>query len=98
MAFFDRFSEAIHEVMVVPRSAPMAKAMAVCHGRMPEAPRPITMPMVADEEWIMAVISDAISAQVMTPKMLEESRPSSTFITWGMFLSGLRPPVIRFRP
>ena len=50
LAFLDRFSEAIHDVMVVPRSAPMANAIAVFYSRTPAAPNPMTMPMVADEE------------------------------------------------
>ena len=84
MAFLDRFSEAIHEVMVVPRSAPIAKAIAVCQGRTPAAPRPMTMPMVADEEWIIAVISAAMSAQETTPTNVEESRPEMIAITSGI--------------
>ena len=75
MAFLERFSEAIHEVMVVPRSAPIAKAIAVCQGSTPDAPRPMTMPIVAEEEWISAVISAAISAQETTPTKVEASRP-----------------------
>ncbi|MNL74962.1 hypothetical protein D3C87_2006820 [compost metagenome] len=63
MAFFERLSEAIHEVMVVPRSAPSEKATAVFQSRMPAAPRPMTMPIVAEEEWIMAVMPAAISTQ-----------------------------------
>ena len=63
MAFFDRLSEAIHEVMVVPRSAPSEKATAVCQSSTPAAPRPMTMPMVAEEEWIIAVMNAAISTQ-----------------------------------
>ena len=63
MAFFDRLSEAIQEVMVVPRSAPSEKATAVCQSSTPAAPRPMTMPIVADDEWIMAVITAAISTQ-----------------------------------
>ena len=61
MAFFERLREAIHEVIVVPRSAPSEKATAVVQSRMPAAPRPITMPIVADDEWIIAVTPAAIS-------------------------------------
>ena len=63
MAFFDRLSDAIHDVMVVPRSAPSEKATAVCQSSTPAAPRPMTMPIVADEEWIIAVMKAAISTQ-----------------------------------
>ena len=63
MAFFDRLSEAIHDVIVVPRSAPSEKATAVCQPSTPAAPSPITMPIVADDEWIIAVMSAAIRTQ-----------------------------------
>ena len=46
--------------MVVPRSAPNEKATAVCQSSTPAAPRPMTMPIVADEEWINAVMKAAI--------------------------------------
>ena len=98
MALFDRLSEAIHEVTVVPRSAPMANAMAVCHSRIPDAPSPMTMPMVAEDEWIIAVMSAAMRAQETTPKKVEESRPDMTSMTAGRLRSGLRPPVIRLMP
>ena len=41
---------------MVPRSAPSEKATAVCQSSMPAAPRPMTMPIVAEEEWIIAVM------------------------------------------
>ncbi len=84
--------------MVVPRSAPIANAMAVCHSRTPEAPRPMTMPMVAEDEWIIAVMRAAIRAHDTTPMNVVESRDDSTSITAGILRSGLRPPVMRLRP
>ena len=63
MAFFDRLREAIHDVIVVPRSAPSEKATAVCQSSTPAAPSPMTMPIVADEEWIIVVMSAAMRTQ-----------------------------------
>ena len=63
MAFFDKVHDAIHEVMVVPRSAPSENATAVCHSSTPAAPRPMTIPIVADDEWISAVMNAAIRMQ-----------------------------------
>jgi hypothetical protein len=40
----------MNEVMVVPRSAPSENASAVCHSSTPDAPNPMTMPIVADDE------------------------------------------------
>ena len=98
MAFFERLSDAIHEVTVVPRSAPSEKATAVCQSSTPAEPRPITMPMVAEEEWIIAVMPAAISTQVIRPPKVLAFRPEIIDITSGMLRSGRRPPVIRFRP
>ena len=98
MAFLERLSEAIQEVMVVPRSAPSEKATAVCQSSTPEAPRPMTMPIVAEEEWIRAVIAAAISTQVIRPTKLSALSVEMTAITSGMLRSGRRPPVIRLRP
>ena len=84
--------------MVVPRSAPSEKATAVCQPSTPAAPSPITMPMVADEEWIIAVMKAAISTQETTPTRLSALRLEITDITSGMSRSGRRPPVIRFKP
>ena len=76
----------------------MAKAIAVSQGSTPEAPSPMTMPIVAEEEWIKAVISAAIMAQPTTPKKFVASSPEMIDITSGMVFNGLSPPVIRFRP
>ena len=76
----------------------MAKAIAVCQSSTPAAPSPITMPMVADEEWISAVIRAAINAHETTPTMVVESRLEMMSVTTGNLRRGLRPPVIRFRP
>ena len=85
MAFLDRFSEAIQEVMVVPRSAPIAKAMAVCHGSTPEAPRPITMPMVADEDWMTPVMAvPAIRPLTGVPAILAGTARPPGGVQWGM--------------
>src|SRR5262249_20694453 len=92
LAFFERLSDAIHDVMVVPRSAPSEKATAVCHSRTPAAPRPMTMPVVAEEEWIIAVMSAAIRTQEIRLMKLSALRVARMDITSGMLRRGRRPP------
>src|SRR5687768_5470147 len=94
-AFFDRLRDAIQEVMVVPRSAPKEQATAACQSITPAEPRPMTMPMVAEDEWIIAVMSAAISTHQMTPTKSLALCALRTDITSGMLRRGLRPPVIR---
>ena len=81
-----------------PPKKPMTQVSTVCHSRIPDAPSPMTMPMVAEDEWIIAVMSAAMRAQETTPKKVEESRPDMTSMTAGRLRSGLRPPVIRLMP
>ena len=98
LAFLDRFNEAIHEVIVVPRSAPSENATAVCQSRMPAPPSPMTMPIVAEDEWIIAVMPAAMSTQYSNPVNEVALSAEIEFITSGMLRSGLSPPVSRFNP
>ena len=56
------------------------------------------MPMVADEEWINAVMKAAVSTQAIKPPKVCALSVEMTDITSGIARSGFKPPVIRFRP
>ena len=71
------FTESIREVTVVPMLAPMMTPTAPLRLMSPAFTKPTTMTVVAEEDWITAVIT----APTNTPRTrLEVSRSSMSFM------------------